>query len=143
MDMDCSTFCCQNKRCPDFGTYNQGNIRLKERYGQDRVALLWCRTCHRTFSERRGTPLFKSVLPLKKWEAILKGLADGGGIRGTARTAGVKPDTVLRVLERAGRHAREFNDFMLRDLGLTQVQVDEIWTFIKKRRGRRSEKAKR
>lgn len=141
--MDYEEFCCPHEGCPDFGRYHQGNIRLKERYGRYRTALLWCRTCHQTFSERHGTPLFKSLLPLRKWEAVLRALADGNGVRGTARVVGVTVGTVLRVLERAGQHAKEFNDFMLHDLNLTQAQVDEIWTFVKKRRGRRSEKAKR
>jgi transposase-like protein len=141
--MDYEEFCCTHEDCPDFGRYHQGNIRLKERYGRNRTALLWCRTCHRTFSETRETPLFKSMLPLRKWELVLRALADGNGIRATSRIAKVTTGTVTRVLEKAGQHAREFNDFMLRDLKLSQVQVDEIWTFVKKRRGRRSGKAKR
>jgi hypothetical protein len=34
----------------------------------------------------------------------------------------------------AGKHAREVNDYFLQDLHMDQVQVDEIWSYIKKRR---------
>jgi len=132
--MDYSRFCCLNESCPDFEKFDKGNITLKERYGKDNVALLVCRTCRKTFSERHGTPLFKCRVGEKKFITVLKTLAQGGSIRGAADVAGVDKNTVLRIIRVVGEHAREFNDFMLRDLKLSQIQVDEIWTYIKKRR---------
>jgi hypothetical protein len=31
------------------------------------------------------------------------------------------------------RHARDVTDFLIRDVGLTEVQVDEMWSFVKKK----------
>lgn len=143
MDVDCSEFFCPHPDCPDRGLRGKGNIRPKEQYGQNETWLLWCRTCHRTFSERRDTPLFGSKLPEEKFVAVLRHLCDGGGIRETARTVGVARRTVERMVQLAGEHAREFNREKLRDLGLSQVQVDELYTYVKKRPGTRRGAAKR
>jgi hypothetical protein len=32
----------------------------------------------------------------------------------------------------AGEHCKEVNEFFIQDLDLDQVQVDEIWSYIKK-----------
>jgi hypothetical protein len=61
-------------------------------------------------------------------------LVERGSIGGTARAMGVTKDTVARWLDRAAEHAEEVSGYLMRDLGLTQVQVDEIWSFVKKRR---------
>ena len=41
-------------------------------------------------------------------------------------------DTVSAVVEDLARHAREVTDFLIKDVGLTEVQVDEMWSFVKK-----------
>jgi len=47
---------------------------------------------------------------------------------------GSKPDTVIAWLRLAGEHAAEVSACLMRDLHLTEVQVDELWTFVKKSR---------
>lgn len=128
---------CLNESCPDHGKTGKGNLRLKERYGRNNVARLLCRTCGKTFSENRGTPLFRMRLPFEKLREILTSLVRGGSIRGTADTVGVNKNTVLRVLRVAGEKAREFNEFMLRNLRMTQAQCDEFWTFVGSKKGGR------
>jgi len=64
-------------------------------------------------------------------------LGEKGGIRGTARAMGVDKDSGALWLKRAREHCEEVRDYLLRDLNLSQVQIDEIWTFIKK--GQKSE----
>jgi hypothetical protein len=60
-------------------------------------------------------------------------LVEKAGIRGTARALGVDKDSVQRWLDRAGMHCNEVCEYMLRELDLTQAQVDEVYTFIQKR----------
>lgn len=132
---DWSAFSCPNERCPDHGASGRGNIRLKQRYGRNNVAELICRTCGKTFSENRGTPLFRMRLPFEKLRQILTSLVRGGSIRGTADTVGVNKNTVLRVLRVAGRQAKEFNEFMLRNLRMSQAQCDEFWTYVGSKKG--------
>ena len=39
---------------------------------------------------------------------------------------------VMKWMNIAGQHCQEVNDYFLQDLELDQVQVDEIWSYIKK-----------
>ena len=37
-----------------------------------------------------------------------------------------------KEVEYLARHARAVTDFLIKDVGLTEVQVDEMWSFAKK-----------
>ena len=52
--------------------------------------------------------------------------------RGIARATHHKLDTIRNLAEDMANHARTTNEFFLRDLCLTPIEVDEIWTFVKK-----------
>jgi hypothetical protein len=108
---DLRRFCCLNPGCPDHGRRDHGNLSVCMRYGAnpDR-RLLYCKTCKARFSERKGTPLFDSRLPHDKVVAVLAHLAEGCGIRATARLTGVGKDAVNRLALLAGGHARQIHD---------------------------------
>ena len=108
---DLSRFCCQNPDCPLYGRRGQGNLTVCARYGvAEQRRLLYCRSCKYRFSERKSTPLFGSRLPRDKLLTVLEHLADGCGVRQTARLTGVDKDTVGRLARAAGRHARQLHD---------------------------------
>jgi hypothetical protein len=52
--------------------------------------------------------------------------AEGLGIRGTARVFGIDANTVLQWLVEAAEPLQAFCDYLLRELHLTQVQLDEL-----------------
>ena len=107
---DLSRFCCLNPDCADYGRRNAGQLSVCMRYGRDRQhRLLYCATCRARFSERKGTPLFGARLPHDKLLAVLAHLADGCGVRQTARLVGVGKNTVNRLALRAGDHARQLH----------------------------------
>ena len=56
-----------------------------------------------------------------------------GSIRGVARSTGHDKNAICRWVDMAGSHCREVNDYYLTELHLDRVQVDEIWSYIKKR----------
>jgi len=58
---------------------------------------------------------------------VTVGLSDIGFV------LGVTEATVVRWLERAAHKAREINAHVLRDLPVTEVQLDEMWSFIKRK----------
>ena len=62
----------------------------------------------------------------------LRLLAEGLGFRGTSRVLGIKLDTIRKWLAVAALHCEPVSNMLLRDLKLSQVQVDELWTFVKK-----------
>jgi transposase-like protein len=107
---DLSAFCCQNPACPDYGQRGQDNLTVCAHYGPQQRRLLYCRSCKARFSELKGTPLFEGRLPPDKVLALLQHLADGCGIRQTARLVGVSKDTVVRYAARAGEHAQQLHD---------------------------------
>ena len=61
---------------------------------------------------------------------ILRCLLEGNGIRGTARIVGVSKTTVLKLLTDAGQVCWEYHQETMRGLKCTDVQVDELWSFV-------------
>jgi transposase-like protein len=107
---DLAQFCCQNPDCDLYRQRGQGNLLVIDHSGKARHRLLYCRTCKARFSEFKGTPFFNSKLPHDKVLAVLEHLADGCGVRQTARPVGVNKDTATRLALLAGRHAKEAHD---------------------------------
>jgi transposase-like protein len=108
---DLSRFCCQNKDCPDHGKRGAGNLTVCGRFGKNqRIRLLYCRTCKARFSERKGTPLFQARLDERKILSVLAHVDEGCGVRKTSRLVGVNKNTVVRYSRLAGEHARALHD---------------------------------
>jgi len=108
---DLSRFCCQNKDCPDHSKRGAGNLTVCMRFGKEkRIRLLYCRTCKERFSERKGTPFFQARLADEKALSVLEHIAEGVGVRKTARLVGVNKDTVVRYSSLAGGHAKALHD---------------------------------
>ena len=108
---DLSTFCCLNTLCPDYGKRGLENLRWGSWSGKKkRIRMVLCKTCGRSFSERKGTPLFQSHLPEEKAMDILHHLADGCGIRQTGRLTGHSKDTANRYAKKVGPHAAALHD---------------------------------
>jgi hypothetical protein len=100
-------FCCQNKACPDQGRRGHGNLYFRGWSGQgQRIRMVYCRTCKKSFSERKGTPLEDSRLPQGKAVALLEHLREGCGTRATSRLVRVDKNTVTRYLRLTGPHAQ-------------------------------------
>jgi len=106
-----SKFCCQNKKCPDYGKRNANNLTVCGWYGKNNhIRLLYCRTCKKRFSERKGTPLFGLRLSEEKMISLLDHVSEGCGVRKTSRLVGVHRDTVTRYILAAGKHAKSLHD---------------------------------
>jgi transposase-like protein len=132
---DWSAFACPNPRCPAFGQRGSDNLRP---HGWSRKAhgirCLRCTVCGKSFSERAGTPLFRSRLPEAKAVPIAQHLAEGTGMRPTSRRCGVSLNRVLRFAVRAGKHAEGFHDEWVRHVQVRQVPADEAWSFVGEKR---------
>jgi hypothetical protein len=57
-------------------------------------------------------------------------LAEGLGIRGTARVFEVDPNTVLQWLVEAADHLKAFSQYVLHNVRVTQVQLDELYALL-------------
>jgi transposase-like protein len=107
---DLSRFCCQNPKCPQSGRRGAGNLTVCGHYGKCQRRLLYCNKCKARFSERKGTVLFGAQLPETKCVSVLEHLAEGCGVRKTARLVGVSRSTVERLGRIAGDHAKTLHD---------------------------------
>ena len=133
MDMDVSDLCCVNSRCREYGKRNAGNLICRKVFGKDRLRFLRCRTCRQEFSERKGTALFGVKMAMARALDVLGHVADGCGVRQTARLTGASQGAVLRLIERGGRHARRTHDELAQRLKVREVQLDEKWSFVGKK----------
>ena len=62
--------------------------------------------------------------------AILKALSEGMGINAACRITGASKNTVLKLLADVGRACAQYQDQTMRNLKVTEIQVDEMWSFI-------------
>jgi IS1 family transposase len=69
-------------------------------------------------------------LSIERRAQILAMLTEGNSMRATARMAGCSFNTVSKLLLDVGAACTEYQDRTLRDLRCTQVQCDEIWSFV-------------
>ena len=129
-----SVYWCWHEDCPDYGKKGAGNIALKGRYGKNSTALLRCKTCGHCFSENRGTPFFNLNTSMDEVLRTLALLPEKGSIRGVARATGHDKNAICNWVNLAGSHCKEITEYYLSDLHLNRVQVDEIWSYIKKRK---------
>jgi transposase-like protein len=108
---DLSRLCCQNSACSKYGIRGGPNLSVCDRYGKDKQhRLLYCNVCKARFSERKGTPFFRTQLPPEKVISVLEHIAEGCGVRKTERLVGVHLDTVTRLSRLAGEHASKAHD---------------------------------
>jgi len=104
-------FCCQNSSCPDFGLRGKENLSYCGWSGRGkRIRMIYCHTCQAHFSQRKGTVLEHSRLPVEKAIAVLEHIREGCGTRATSRLVGVSTNTVTRYVLLAGAHAKNLHD---------------------------------
>ena len=119
---------CANRACPDFGKSGTDNIKVYS-YKERRY---YCLTCRKTFSGSRASVFYHLRTHRQDFLEAIGMLAERNSLRGIARVKGVKPDTVLHWLEIAGKQAVAVSNQLIHNLHLSQAQVDELWTFVKK-----------
>jgi transposase-like protein len=130
-----SDIACPNPKCKHQGKKGLGNVVSNGTYrtrSTGKARLFLCRTCGKAFSSRTGTAFFDLRSPKKRILMGLRLVAEGLGLRGTSRVLEIKLDTIRKWLAVAALHCEQVSDMLLRDLKLSQVQVDELWTFVKK-----------
>jgi transposase-like protein len=103
-------FCCQNKECPKAGQRGKGNLYFRGHSGRGkRIRMVYCRTCKRSFSERKGTVLEGCRLPEDKAVSMLEHIREGCGTRATSRLVKVDKNTVTRYVGLAGPHGEKLH----------------------------------
>ena len=126
---------CPNPDCSHYRLINRGNISAISTYltqsGKRRI--FRCGACEKPFSETRDTVFFDLRTPEDKVIMALKMLLVKVALSDIGFVLGVTEATVLEWLRRAAQKADEINIHLLRDLPVTQVQLDEMWNFIRRK----------
>ena len=110
-------------RCVVHGRNRNGTIRYR------------CLQCERTFSESRKT-IKNRYLSLDKTALITKLLVEGNSMISTARIAEVEENTVASLMVQIGKDCGDLLRARIRDFDVSHLEVDEVWTFVKKKQKR-------
>lgn len=131
--------CCVSPNCRGYGKFGAhpdhhlvGAGSYPTRHNGPRQ-IYRCEWCQQRFSETQGTVFFGLKTPAETVYRALTALAEGVSIRSTARIFGERPQTILLWLRRAGEHSQQVSDYLLRNLHVSQAQLDELWTFVRKK----------
>ena len=74
-----------------------------------------------------------NCLSMERKVKILSALVEGCSIRSIERMTDTHRDTIMRLLVRAGNSCQDLLDENLKGFHSSLIQVDEIWTYVKKK----------
>src|SRR5499433_3291344 len=129
--VDTSTHCCPNPDCAYRGWAGWGNIRANGHPSGGRWRQLLCIACRRYFLERLGTIFHGKCASVDLIVRVIACLAEGLGIRGTARVFEVDANTVLQWLVDAAEQLQAFSQHFLHEVRVQQVQLDELFALLR------------
>ena len=89
-----------------------------------------CTVCGGTVSTHTGTAYSGLRCARREFDQVASLRVEGVSISATARGTGHARHTIARWLERASTAAKRFNQRMLRDFEIIELQADELCTFI-------------
>src|SRR5712691_619958 len=116
---------CPNPQCSQSRVVRNGSHRGRQRY--------CCRTCKRYFGETQGTPMYDLKTPAAEVAHALLIVMRRGSLRAAEEITGHKYETIGQWLRLAARHAEALNGVLVRDRQLSTVEIDEFWSFVRRR----------
>ena len=120
---------CPNPNCPGSHVVRNGSHRGRPRYH--------CRTCKTYFGQTQGTPMYGLKTPAAEVAQALLIVMRRGSLRGAEEITGHKYETISVWLKRAATHAEALTQVLASDLHLSQVEIDEFWSFVQKKKAPR------
>ena len=124
---------CLNCKCPDYRKKNTGHI-IKKGFNKKRNQMYKCKTCGVRFPESKGTVFYNRHLTEEQIILICKLLVEKNGIRAIERIMDIHRDTISNLIDDLAKHAREVTDYLITNVGLSHIEVDEMWSFVKKKK---------
>ena len=122
--------------CAKRGCDNRGKLGLNI-VGHGSFPTKWgrrwryrCTVCGGTVSTNTGTAYSGLRCARRECDQVASLRVEGVSISATARVTGHARHTIARWLERASTAAKRFNQRMLRDFEIIELQADELCTFI-------------
>jgi hypothetical protein len=128
--VDTQSHFCPKPNCAYRGWLGRGNLRSNGHPGGQPWRQLQCVSCEGYFYETHGTIFHGKCASPELIVHVIACLAEGLGIRGTARVFEIDPNTVLQWLVEASEQLQAFSAYFLHDLHLHQVQLDELYATL-------------
>jgi len=127
---------CPNTKCQMYGQSAQGNII---RYGFFKLKRsirrrYRCTVCGGTFCSTTGTVYHRIHRSCNTFDEVCSLSIEGLSKSAIARVKRLSWNTVSRWLERAADVAKKFNEYLLRGFVLKELQMDEIRTFLDRKK---------
>lgn len=116
-----------NPSCPRCGGTHV--IRNGHKDGRQRWV---CRECGRSFGPTFGTAMYRLRTPPTEVARSLLVVMRRGSLSAAEEITGHKYETIGRWLRAAAQQAEIITEVLVRDLHLTEVEVDAFWSFVKK-----------
>jgi transposase-like protein len=126
---------CPNPNCEYYLKEEGKDIRKqgKNSAGHQRYQCMHCKTF---FVETANTPMYRRHISEEQLVLIGKLRVEKLGNRAISRVTGLTLVTVSRVIDDITLHATEFNALMAGKARVGPVELDEMWTFVKKNKRR-------
>lgn len=112
-------------RCGAAATVRTGHTRGRQRWR--------CAACQRTFGSTTGTAVFRLKTPPTEVAHALLLVLRRGSLRAAEELTGHKYETIGRWLRQAATHAATLTEALVTDLHLSEVEVDEFWSFVQQK----------
>jgi hypothetical protein len=128
--VDTSRHFCPHATCDYRGWLGLGNLRANGHPTGGPWRQFHCTACDGYFPEHHGTIFHGKRVSVDLIVRVMACLAEGLGIRGTARVFEIDPNTVRSWLVEAADQLRAFSPYFLHDLHLRQVQLDELYAVL-------------
>ena len=130
-EVDTSMHFCPHLGCDYRGWLGMNNLRANGHPNGGLWRQFQCTSCEGYFPEHHGTIFHGKQAAVERIVRVLACLAEGLGIRATARVFEVAPHTVLQGLVEAAEQLRAFAAYFLCDLHLEQLQLDELYAVLR------------
>jgi hypothetical protein len=129
--VDTSMHFCPYSDCDYRGWLGLGNLRANGHPGGGPWRQFHCTACDGFFPEHHSTIFHGKQAQVDLMVRVLACMAQGLGIRATARVFEVEANTVLHWLVEAAEQLRAFCAYFLCDLHLEQLQLDELYAVLR------------
>src|SRR5262249_7658569 len=129
--IDTSLHFCPHEDCDYRGWLGLENLRANGHPSGGPWRQFYCCSCHGYFLETQGTIFHGKRIAVELIVRVLACLAEGLGIRATARVFEVDPNTVLQWLVEAAEQLQAFTRYFLCDVHVRQLQLDELYAVLR------------
>jgi IS1 family transposase/transposase-like protein len=109
---------CQHESTNRHGKDRKGNQRFR------------CLLCGATFAAETAKPLGEMRISMKQATTALGMLLEGMSIRAVARLTSLHPGTICDLILVVGGNCRRLLDTKIVGVPVSDVQLDEIWSFV-------------